>query len=364
MNQDKHHTLISSSFLPILTIKGRLISTIGNYLSNKANSTLLTHLNTLSSSKQTYSNIDLSSNEINCLLLNSPLDLHSYTNELTHIAVTKLLNNNYTSFYYPFFIFTPVNNNSNIIQCEIKCAYHNININMELLTNEHMNKIELIIHVNTNNNSNNTNNSIQSVTSLQHLHSIIEDNKHIIYDKCYAYFKSKYYNNNNNNNNYSSFVIGLLINNKFTFCYNISLFIAHNVNSISNVVIVSQNVISNYYFYGDDETNIEINLSKQIQIQQQHSKVSDKCCQIENNVSHNEDDNKCMYIRKQSNSVLTESNQSQNSTNHTYDSSNSMMVNMMYQKIQENGENIKILTNSIDILEQQMKSILMKLKNM
>jgi hypothetical protein len=40
------------------------------------------------------------------------------------------------------------------------------------------------------------------------------------------------------------------------------------------------------------------------------------------------------------------------------------MVNMMYQKIQENGENIKILTNSIDILEQQMKSILMKLKNM
>jgi hypothetical protein len=53
---------------------------------------------------------------------------------------------------------------------------------MELLTNEHMNKIELIIHVNTNNNSNNTNNSIQSVTSLQHLHSIIEDNKHIIYD--------------------------------------------------------------------------------------------------------------------------------------------------------------------------------------
>jgi hypothetical protein len=71
-----------------------------------------------------------------------------------------------------------------------------------------------------------------------------------------------------------------------------------------------------------------------------------------------------MYIRKQSNSVLTESNQSQNSTNHTYDSSNSMMVNMMYQKIQENGENIKMLTNSIDILEQQMKSILMKLKNM
>ena len=130
-NNDKYHFLSIKDIFPTIIIKGRVISTIGNYISNNNNNTLLTNLTSNSSNTFTYSSIDLSSNNKNCILLKNVSTLSKHSTLLINNALSKL---NESCFpFYPLFIFSPINDNTSYIQCEIKCFYHNLNFNSERL---------------------------------------------------------------------------------------------------------------------------------------------------------------------------------------------------------------------------------------
>ena len=109
-NNDRYHLLSIKDIFPTIIIKGRVISTIGNYISNNNNNTLLTNLTSNSSNTFTYSSIDLSSNNKNCILLKNVSTLSKHSTFLINNALSKL-NESYVPFY-PLFIFSPVNDNT------------------------------------------------------------------------------------------------------------------------------------------------------------------------------------------------------------------------------------------------------------
>lgn len=343
-NNDRYHLLSIKDIFPTIIIKGRVISTIGNYISNNNNNTLLTNLTSNSSNTFTYSSIDLSSNNKNCILLKDVSTLSKHSTLLLNNALLKL---NESCFpFYPLFIFSPVNDNTSYIQCEIKCFYHNINFNMELITNDNLHKIKLVINI-----DNNKDDEINKVESFQHLYNIIENNKHIIYQKCYLFYKGLTVKEDN------SFIICVMISQKFKVCYKITPILNN-----ANVYVASAKSLSNYYFYGDDETNIEINLLEQLLSIESMESVLNK-----NNIMNNWIENNCdeyMTTFKHSNSKLSEcSNMSQNTTNYSNESlMNSININAMIQKVNENANTIKTLTKTVDDIEKQIHNIINRLK--
>ena len=154
ISNNKHHFLSIKELLPSIIIKGRIISSINNYISNINNNnfSLLTNLKSTNDNQFTFIALNLSSSETNCLLLTNKNKLPKYIPYLVQNMVYYI---NILSFpIYSFFIFSNNDNYNNfnhtntLLQCEIKSFYIDINFHMELVTNDNLSKVNLIISIN------------------------------------------------------------------------------------------------------------------------------------------------------------------------------------------------------------------------
>ena len=340
IKNNKHHFLSIKELLPSIIIKGRIISSINNYISNINNNNcpLLTNLKSTNDNPFTFTTLNLSSCEANCLLLTNKNESPKY---IPHLIQNMLYYINVLSFpIYSFFIFSNNDNYNNciyantLLQCEIKSFYIDINFHMELITNENLSKVNLIVNIN---------NPIQLVKlhSLQQLYQIIENKKDIIYENCYLYLKEKNFDLSVNN-----FYICVEIDNKFKVCYKIIPLINKEIIVMSNILVI------NAYFLVDDDTDMEIDLSKGTQFIEKLEWDLDEDGQLYLN---NDKLNASQFMNC--------SFMSQNTTDYTNES---LMgcgnIYMMMQKIKENQSMINSITDEVETIEKQIKDVVQKVK--
>ena len=339
IKNNKHHFLFIKELLPILVIKGRVISSINNYISNTNNNnfSLLTNLKSTHNNHFIFTSINLGSSEANCLLLTNKNELPKY---IPYLIQNVLYYINLLSFpIYHLFIFSNnddyknYNNHTNtLLQCEIKCFYIEINFHMELVTNDNLSKVNLIININ---------NSVPLVklNSLQHLYQIIENNRHIIYEKCYLYLKEMRFDINVN-----YFYLCVEIDNKFKVCYKIIPLMNKEIIAMSNTFVINANLF--------DESDIEIDLSKGTQF------IETLEWDLDENGQFNLNNDKLNASQ-----LINCSFMSQNTTDYTNESLIGCgNINMIMQKIKENQSMIANITNEVDTIERKIKEVIERVK--
>lgn len=339
-SNNKHHFLSIKELLPSIIIKGRIISSINNYISNINNNnfSLLANLKSTNDNPFTFIALNLSSSKTNCLLLTNKNELPKYIPYLVQNMVYYI---NILSFpIYSFFIFSNNDNYNNfnlantLLQCEIKSFYIDINFHMELVTNDNLSKVNMIININ---------NPTQLVKlhSLQQLYQIIENNKDIIYEQYYLYLKEKNFDLSVNN-----FYICVEIDNKFKVCYKIIPLINKEIIVMSNIFVI------NAYILGDDETDIEIDLSKGTQFIEKLEWDLDKDGQLNLN-------NKKLNASQ----LMNYSFISQNTTDYTNKSLiGGGNINIMMQIINENQNMINNITNEVETIERKIKDVVQRVR--
>ena len=167
----------------------------------------------------------------------------------------------------------------------------------------------------------------------------MENNRDIIYEQCYLYLKEKNFDLSVNN-----FYICVEIDNKFKVCYKIIPLINKEIIVMSNIFVI------NAYVLGDDETDMEIDLSKGTQFIEKLEWNLDEegKLNLNNNKLNTSQLMNCSFI-------------SQNTTDYTNESGGGN-INILLQKIKENQSMIINITNEVEKIERKIKDVVQRVK--